>query len=143
MSSSIENSPSSTKRLGGLGVRCPECAFHTRRTLLICRHRVRLTDRRPAHLTRLSSRLLTAPGVKSIYYEIEWCTCEGGPNALVQSKCRHSRPDAPLERVRLPGIAAAPPTRDNTPSSSLCHVQAPRSLRLRMGCLSNSERLDK
>lgn len=57
---------------GGRGGAMPRMCYYTYSTLEIGCHRVHLTDRWSAHLTRLSLHSLTAPDLKSIHNEIKW-----------------------------------------------------------------------
>lgn len=77
------------------------------------------------------------PDIKSINYQIR--------NSLVESKCCDS--DALLLSglywINYSFYSSSFVRWGGTPSSSLCHVQSPRSSRPQIGCLSNTESFDK
>lgn len=130
---------------GGRGGAMPRMCYYTYSTLEIGCHRVHLTDRWSAHLTRLSLHSLTAPDLKSIHNEIKW---RGRRARLsVESKTLPSRPALMLQvrltEITLPTVLHFVFRQDDAPSSSLCHVQSPGSSRLQMGCLSNTEWFDE
>lgn len=121
-----------------VGGAMPRMCYYTYSTLEIGCHHVHLTDRWSVPLTRLSLRSLTG---KSIHYEIKKREARGfrlNPKrcrpALMSRGCK-VRPT----EITLPTILHFVFRQDDTPSSSLCHVQSPGSSRLQMGCLSNTE----
>lgn len=117
--------------------------FYTYRALVICCHRVPLTDRWLVYCTLLSLHLLMVPDMKSIYYEIKFiCANFSRIQMLTTLRCRHIA--AGLSSWNNYRSHNSPfIRRDDTPSSSLCHVQSPCSSRPQIGCLSNAECVDK
>lgn len=109
---------------GGRGGAMPRMCYYTYSTLEIGCHRVHLTDRWSAHLTRLPLHSLTAPDLKSIHNEIKW---RGRRARLsVESKTLPSRPALMLQvrltEITLPTILHFVFRQDDTPSSSLCSI---------------------